>query len=304
MHRRIMGLLVLSALCATAADAQTVAGRIEPTWDAEKGLYTYGPLYWDLQVAPSSAGSDEFGLYLYYNKARALMAVTVACRGEDEDFTTYARSFFRRTFPVVDGRVATGRGVRIVPRRRQRPGRRASVPDGGLGARDAPHRSQGTLNCRCSDGQRIPCRTVRGFPDSFPDVAASGASPWPTAGGSRTRVHESPNGSGTVTFRIRIQADARRLRVVPIGGSADSRGVRSGACDRSLMGATILLKLTCHAALRHIRLRRASRLREAGRRLSRPGQREHVAPVAPWWRRGRRRHRETLLAPSDGRCQQ
>ena len=93
MHRRIMGLLVLSALCATAAEAQTVAGRIEPTWDAEKGLYTYGPLYWDVQVAPSSAGSDEFGLYLYYNKARALMAVTLACRGEDEDFTTYARSF-------------------------------------------------------------------------------------------------------------------------------------------------------------------------------------------------------------------
>ena len=93
MHCRLVGLLVLGALCATAAEAQTVAGRIEPTWDAERGLYTYGPLYWDVQVAPSSAGSDEFGLYMYYNKARALMAVTLACRGEDEDFTTYARSF-------------------------------------------------------------------------------------------------------------------------------------------------------------------------------------------------------------------
>ncbi len=93
MCRCVIGLLVVAALWGTAAEAQTITGRIEPTWDAEKGLYTYGPLYWDLQVAPSSAGSDEFGLYVYYNKARQLMAVTLACRGEDEDFTTYARSF-------------------------------------------------------------------------------------------------------------------------------------------------------------------------------------------------------------------
>ena len=89
----LVGLFVVVVSCSAAAEAQTVAAWIEPVWDAEKGLYTYGPLYWDLEVAPSSAGSDEFGLYMYYNRARALMAATVACRSAGEDFTIHARSF-------------------------------------------------------------------------------------------------------------------------------------------------------------------------------------------------------------------
>ena len=88
-----VGTFVLIVSSSTAVEAQTVAAWIEPVWDAEKGIYTYGPLYWDLEVAPRSAGSDEFGLYMYYNRARALMAATVACRGEGEDFTLHARSF-------------------------------------------------------------------------------------------------------------------------------------------------------------------------------------------------------------------
>ena len=93
VRRSIVGLFVLVVSCSAVAEAQTVAAWIEPVWDAEKGLYTYGPLYWDLEVAPSSAGSDEFGLYMYYNRASALMAATVACRSAGEDFTIHARSF-------------------------------------------------------------------------------------------------------------------------------------------------------------------------------------------------------------------
>ena len=78
VRRSVVGLFVVVLSCSATAEAQTVADWIEPVWDAEKGLYTYGPLYWNLEVAPSSAGSDEFGLYMYYNRARALMAATVA----------------------------------------------------------------------------------------------------------------------------------------------------------------------------------------------------------------------------------
>ena len=95
MQRRMVGLLVLGALCcATAAEAQTVAAWIEPVWDSSKGVYTYGPLYWDVDVAPGFAESDEFSFYMYYNRAAALMAVTLACRDdEDDDYATWARSF-------------------------------------------------------------------------------------------------------------------------------------------------------------------------------------------------------------------
>ena len=94
MQRGIVTLLFVSALCcAPAAEAQTVADWIEPVWDSSKGVYTYGPLYWDVDVAPGSAESDEFSFYMYYNRATALMAVTLACRDEDDDYATWARSF-------------------------------------------------------------------------------------------------------------------------------------------------------------------------------------------------------------------
>ena len=93
VRRSLVGLFVVVLSCSTTAEAQTIADWIEPVWDADKGLYTYGPLYWDLEVAPSSEGSDEFGLYMYYNRARALMAATVSCRSAGDDFTIHARSF-------------------------------------------------------------------------------------------------------------------------------------------------------------------------------------------------------------------
>ena len=94
MRRRIVCLLLFGALCcATPAEAQTIADWIEPVWDSDKGVYTYGPLYWDVDVAPGSAESDEFSFYMYYNRAAALMAVSLACRNDDDDFETWARSF-------------------------------------------------------------------------------------------------------------------------------------------------------------------------------------------------------------------
>ncbi len=93
VRRSLVGLFVVVLSCSATAEAQTIADWIEPVWDADKSLYTYGPLYWDLEVAPSSEGSDEFGLYMYYNRARALMAATVSCRSADDDFTIHARSF-------------------------------------------------------------------------------------------------------------------------------------------------------------------------------------------------------------------
>ena len=93
VRRSVVGLFVMALSCTAAAEAQTIAAWIEPVWDAEKGVYTYGPLYWDLDVAPRSEGSDEFGLYMYYNRARALMAATVACRDAGDDFAIHARSF-------------------------------------------------------------------------------------------------------------------------------------------------------------------------------------------------------------------
>ena len=109
VRHSIVGLFVVVLSCSAAAEAQTVAAWIEPVWDAEKGLYTYGPLYWDLEVAPSSAGSDEFSLYMYYNRARALMAATVTCRDAGEDFTIHARSFSGEHFLSLTTGLVPGR---------------------------------------------------------------------------------------------------------------------------------------------------------------------------------------------------
>lgn len=93
MRITVIGLFVATALLGTVAEAQTVAGRIPAVWDSEYRVYTYGPLYWDVDVAPSSADSDEFGLYLYYNKRAAFMSAVVACRIAGEEFENYARSY-------------------------------------------------------------------------------------------------------------------------------------------------------------------------------------------------------------------
>ncbi len=88
-----VGLLLALALFGTAAEAQTVTGRIPPERDADSGRYTFGPLYWDIEVAPRSARSDEFSLYLYYNKRAAFMSAVVACRIAGKEFENYARSY-------------------------------------------------------------------------------------------------------------------------------------------------------------------------------------------------------------------
>lgn len=109
--RSVVGMFIVAVSCSAAADAeaQTVAAWIEPVWDADKGLYTYGPLYWDLEVAPSSAGSDEFSLYMYYNRAKALMAATVTCRDAGEEFTIHARSFSGEHFLSLTTGLVPGR---------------------------------------------------------------------------------------------------------------------------------------------------------------------------------------------------
>ena len=68
MYRSVLGFLVVVALWAAAAEAQTITGRIDPVWDPDLELYTYGydnSLFWRLQVAPSSSRSDELSVYLY-----------------------------------------------------------------------------------------------------------------------------------------------------------------------------------------------------------------------------------------------
>ena len=93
MHVLVVGALLMTASFASVAEAQTVAGRIEAVWDAEYGLYTYGPLYWDIDVAPSSAAADEFSMSMYYNKRDAFMSAEVVCRMEGRAFEKYARSY-------------------------------------------------------------------------------------------------------------------------------------------------------------------------------------------------------------------
>ena len=93
MRVSAIGLLVAIALGGAAAEAQTVTGRIAPVWDADSERYTYGPLYWDIEVAPRSARSDEFSLYLYYNKRSAVMSAGLVCQASGEEPQDHALSY-------------------------------------------------------------------------------------------------------------------------------------------------------------------------------------------------------------------
>ena len=112
MYRCVIGLLVVAALWGTAAEAQTITGRIDPVWDPDLELYTYGydnSLYWRLQVAPSSARSDELSVYLYYNKRAAAMAMFVFCREDSRtDLETHALSFSAEHFLSLTTGLITG----------------------------------------------------------------------------------------------------------------------------------------------------------------------------------------------------
>ncbi len=74
-----------------ATPAQTITGRLDPTYNPSSGFYRYGPLYWDVEVA-ADAESDEFSLDLYYNKVRAIMLVSLSCPDSDGDLGTHATS--------------------------------------------------------------------------------------------------------------------------------------------------------------------------------------------------------------------
>ena len=112
MYRCVFGLLVVVVLWGATADAQTITGRIDPVWDPDLELYTYGyddSLFWRLQVAPSSARSDELSVYLYYNKRAAAMAMFVFCREDSRtDLETHALSFSAEHFLSLTTGLITG----------------------------------------------------------------------------------------------------------------------------------------------------------------------------------------------------
>ncbi len=112
MYRCVIALLVVVALWGAAAEAQTITGRIDPVWDPDLELYTYGydnSLSWQLQVAPSSARSDELSVNLYYNKRAAAMAMFVFCREDVRaDLETHALSFSAEHFLSLTTGLITG----------------------------------------------------------------------------------------------------------------------------------------------------------------------------------------------------
>ena len=112
MYRSVIALLVVVALWGTAAEAQTITGRIDPVWDPDLEMYTYGydnSLYWRLQVAPSSARSDELSVNLYYNKRAAAMAMSVFCREDARaKLETHALSFSAEHFLSLTTGLITG----------------------------------------------------------------------------------------------------------------------------------------------------------------------------------------------------
>ena len=159
------------------AEAQTITGRIEPVWDPDLGLYTYGydnSLHWRLQVAPGAARSDELSAYLYYNKQAAAMVMFVFCREDARaDLETHALSFSAEHFLSLTTGLITGEDCYLLLRGAQRPGRGAVVSDGGIRARHARHFPGGKLEFRSE--RRSRCRDVFGCPGGFPGLAAHGA---------------------------------------------------------------------------------------------------------------------------------
>lgn len=112
MNRSVIALLVVIAFWGAAAEAQTITGRIDPVWDPDLEMYTYGydnSLYWRLQVAPSSARSDELSVNLYYNKRAAAMAMLVLCREDSRaKLETHALSFSAEHFLSLTTGLITG----------------------------------------------------------------------------------------------------------------------------------------------------------------------------------------------------
>ncbi|MCY4602492.1 MAG: hypothetical protein OXF27_21520 [Acidobacteria bacterium] len=107
-----LSLLVLFIL-PISSEAQTITGRLDPEYDAERGLYVYGPLYWDVEVAPEGVRSDEFSLDLYYNKVRALMLVSLLCPDSDGELDTHATTVSAEHFLSLTTGLFTGDDCRM-----------------------------------------------------------------------------------------------------------------------------------------------------------------------------------------------
>ena len=111
MHRWIIGVLLVTALSGTTAAAQTITGRVEPVWNPELELYTYGhggSLRWRLEVAPSSARSDELSVNVYYNKRAAVMYAYVVCGGPERGGYVHAWSYSGEHFLSLSTGLITG----------------------------------------------------------------------------------------------------------------------------------------------------------------------------------------------------
>ena len=113
--QKILAFAVLALVALPiAADAQTITGRLEPTYSASSGFYRYGPLYWDVEVA-EDARADEFNLNLYYNKVRAVMLVSLICPDSDGDLDTHATSVSAEHFiSLVTGLYTTFGDCRLL----------------------------------------------------------------------------------------------------------------------------------------------------------------------------------------------
>ena len=113
MYRFVLGVLVIVVLWGRSPEAQTITGRIDPVWDPDLELYTYGydgSLLWRLQVAPITARSDELSVNLYYNKRAAAMEMAVFCRESTRvpALETHALSFSAEHFVSLTTGLITG----------------------------------------------------------------------------------------------------------------------------------------------------------------------------------------------------
>ena len=107
--QKILALAVLALLVfPIATEAQTITGRLDPQYDASSGFYEYGPLYWDVEVAPEGTRSDEFSLNLYYNKVSALMLASLLCPGTDGELDRHARTVSAEHFISLTTGLFTG----------------------------------------------------------------------------------------------------------------------------------------------------------------------------------------------------